>query len=108
MLCDAPANDAQTLKNFSELSTGAGNWLFRAHDLLTRFGPKRAGMEGLDLLNQDLLNKGTTLVMVPVRTRALVHAQKLGGIDYDVIEGVRAYGSYLDRLRAIGVVVSHL
>lgn len=96
------------LKSFVTLQQGEGGWLFRDHDLKLKFGPGRSGMQKLGELQQALKAKGTTLVMVPIPTRALVHPQALGEIDYNLSRSRRAYERYLNQLRGMDIIVPDL
>lgn len=96
------------LKSFAVLQEGRAGWLFRDQDLKTQFGPNDAIYDQLYRLQQQLAQKGTTLVMVPIPTRALIHPDYLGPIDFDSAKAQRAYSQFLTRLRQTGVVVPKL
>jgi len=96
------------LENFLRLHLGRDGWLYRDMDLRLSFGPNSSGYQHLQQLQQALQSKGTTLVMVPIPARALVHPQYLGDIKYDVAVGRAAYQEYLQQLRAINIVVPAL
>lgn len=111
-LCEASASVSNYkgafLENFLRLHQGSKGWLYRDMDLRLSFGPNHSGYQQLQELQQALRSKGTTLVMVPIPVRTLVHPQYLGDIKYDVAAGRIAYQEYLQKLRAIGIVVPKL
>lgn len=107
-LCESPKGDQNTPSGFENLQLGDDDWLFRKHDLITRFGPGRIGYNGIEQLQSALAAAGTTLVMVPIPTRAIVHPEKLGDVAFDQQVAVEAYAGYLNRLRDRGVVVPEL
>ena len=96
------------LKNFKTLQQGRQDWLFRDMDLKRAYGPRAPGYKSLQQLQRLLQSRGTTLVMVPIPGRALVHPEYLGDIHYDVQRGRRAYSHYLQQLRAINIVVPQI
>jgi len=96
------------LKNFKTLQKGRQDWLFRDMDLKRAYGPRAPGYKSLQRLQRLLQSRGTTLVMVPIPGRALVHPEYLGDIHYDVQRGRRAYSDYLQKLRAIDIVVPQI
>lgn len=108
VLCDTPKYDVVYSKNFQNLSLGKQDWLFRKHDLITRFGPGRIGYNGIQKLQEALARHGTKLVMVPIPTRAIVHSEYLGDIPFDHQTALENYASYLQSLRRIGVLVPNL
>ena len=104
-LCDMADANSPYIKNFKGLVEGQEGWLFREHDLVTRFGPGRIGYEGLRELSEQLSAQGTQLIMVPIPTRGIVHPEQLGEVEYDVESARDAYRAYLDNLRALNILV---
>lgn len=96
------------LKSFKTLQKGNQNWLYRDMDLKRAYGPRAAGYDSLQDLQRLLQSRGTTLVMVPIPGRALIHPEYLGDIDYDVQRGRQSYSRYLEQLRAIQIVVPQI
>ena len=111
-LCDAASLEesyrGDFLKNFKTLQQGDRNWLYRNMDLKRAYGPKQPGYKNLQQLQQALQLRGTTLVMVPIPGRALIHPEFLGAIDYDVQRGRKSYSNYLQQLRNIKIVVPNI
>ncbi len=107
-LCEKEIPDSGYLRNFQKLEMGNGGWLFREHDLITEFGPDRAGYNGLRALNTALAERGTTLVIVPLPTRGIVHPEKLGDIEFTHSLAAKNYSLYLNRLRTVGLMAPEL
>ncbi len=107
-LCNDPVESKKYSRSFENLSLGDEDWLYRKQDLITRFGPGQIGYSGIQQLNDALKEFGTTLVIVPIPTRGIVHPEFLGGVSFDVEEAARGYSNYLDNLRARGVLVPSL
>ncbi len=106
-VCDIDTSSPEA-KKVPGLVAGNDNWLFREHDLITSFGPRNIGYAGLADLQTELAEHGTTLIMVPLPTRALVHPEQLGDIDYDLAAGMQGYADYLGKLREIGITIPAL
>jgi alginate biosynthesis protein AlgX len=110
--CESAANkeayQGDFLQNFMMLQEGHEGWLFRDQDLKLTFGPSQRGYKKLDQLKRALQDKGTSLVMVPIPTRPLVHPQALGNVSYDLQRSRKAYADYLQQLRRTGVIVPSL
>lgn len=96
------------LKNFKILQQGERGWLFRNMDFKRAYGPREAGYKNLQQLQQALQLRGTTLVMVPIPGRPLIHPEYLGDISYDVQRGRKSYINYLQELRKRMIVVPNL
>lgn len=111
-LCDIAARpesySGAFLKNFKILQKGDSDWLYRDMDLKRAYGPRLQGYNNLQQLQQALQSRGTTLVMVPIPGRALIHPEYLGDINYDVPRGRKSYINYLQQLRDRMIVVPNI
>jgi len=108
-LCDTAARaesySGAFLKNFKVLQKGDKDWLYRDMDLKRTYGPRQPGYKKLQQLQQALQSRGTTLVMVPIPGRAIIHPEYLGDIHYDVPRARKSYINYLQQLRSLMIVV---
>ena len=111
-LCPAAANpesySGAFLKSFKTLQQGKQDWLFRDMDLKRTYGPRAPGYKSLQQLQTLLQLRGTTLVMVPIPGRALVHPEYLGNISYDLERGRKSYNHYVKQLRAVEIIVPQI
>lgn len=107
-VCHSPIPDSGYLRNFQNLQTGVDGWLFREHDLIDSFGPSQKGYNGLRALQAALRERGTNLVIVPLPTRAIVHPEKLGDVEFSHRTAAKNYFLYLNRLRRVGLLVPEL
>ncbi|MDG1820037.1 MAG: hypothetical protein P8H31_09415 [Porticoccaceae bacterium] len=111
-LCDTAARpesySGNFLKNFKLLQKGDKGWLYRNMDLKRAYGPRQTGYKNLQQLQQALLLRGTTLVMVPIPGRVLIHPEYLGHINYDVPRARKSYSNYLQQLREMKIVVPEI
>lgn len=107
-VCDLDIPDSGYLRNFQQLSLGKEEWLFREHDLISEFGPDRAGYNGLRDLGNALKKRGTELIIVPLPTRGIVHPEKLDRIEFSHSRVAKNYSLYLERLRKVGLLVPEL
>lgn len=111
-LCDAATQPesyrSAFLKNFKFLQKGDRDWLYRNMDFKRAYGPRESGYKNLQQLQQALQQRGTTLVMVPIPGRPLIHPEYLGDINYDVQRGRKSYANYLQQLRDRMIVVPDL
>ena len=111
-LCDVAAQPesyrSPFLKNFKVLQKGDRGWLYRNMDFKRAYGPREPGYKNLQRLQQALQLRGTTLVMVPIPGRPLIHPEYLGNIDYDVPRARKSYLNYLQQLRDRMIVVPNL
>jgi alginate biosynthesis protein AlgX len=111
-LCDAAARpesySGAFLKNFKILQKGDNDWLYRNMDLKRAYGPRLSGYNNLQQLQQALQIRGTTLVMVPIPGRALIHPEYLGDINYDIPRARKSYINYLQQLRNRMIVVPNI
>lgn len=107
-LCEKEIPNSGYLRNFQKLEIGHSDWLFRKHDLITEFGPDHAGYNGLRALNTALAERGTTLVIVPLPTRGIVHPEKLGDIEFSHSLAAKNYSLYLNQLRSVGLMAPEL
>lgn len=111
-VCDAAdrpeSYHSKFLKNFKTLQKGQGGWLYRNMDFKRTYGPRQPGYKNLQQLQQALQARGTTLVMVPIPGRPLIHPEYLGEINYDVPRARRSYSNYLQKLRDSMIVVPNI
>ncbi len=107
-ICDAVIPNEGYLKSFQGLQRGNDQWLFRNHDLIDSFGPNRAGYNGLRAIQQNLAERGTTLMIVPLPTRGIVHPEYVLDESFSHKQAAKNYYLYLNRLRRVGLVVPPL
>lgn len=107
-LCDVAIPNEGYLKSFQGLQRGNEQWLFRNHDLIVEFGPNRAGYNGLRAIQQNLAERGTTLMIVPLPTRGIVHPEYVLDESFSHKQSAKNYYLYLNRLRRVGLMVPPL
>lgn len=107
-LCAKPIPTESYLKSFQGLQLGNENWLFRKHDLIENFGPGRDGYNGLRAIQQRLSARGTSLMIVPLPTRGIVHPEYVLDEDFSHKQSAKNYFLYLNRLRRVGLLVPPL
>lgn len=107
VLCDKAEADryynTEFLKNFIGLKRGEAGWLFRDADLKLKFGSNAGGYQDLVKLDKLLKKKGVELIMLPTPTRAIIHPEKLGAINYNVKRARASYRSYVVTLNRLGI-----
>lgn len=108
LLCGGPIPNEGYLKSFQGLQPGRDDWLFRNHDLIEDFGPSRNGYNGLRAIQQKLADRGTTLMIVPLPTRGIVHPEYVLDPEFNHKQSAKNYYLYLNRLRRVGLVVPPL
>jgi len=107
VLCDKAEAEGlystEFLKNFVGLKRGEAGWLFRDADLKLKFGSNTDGYKNLAKLDELLKNRGVELVMLPTPTRAIIHPEKLGAINYQVKHARASYKLYIETLNRLGI-----
>ena len=107
-ICSESIPNEGYLKSFQGLQKGNSNWLFRNHDLIEDFGPNRTGYNGLRAIQQNLAERGTTLMIVPLPTRGIVHPEYVLNESFSHRHAAKNYLNYLNRLRRVGLMVPPL
>ena len=107
-VCESSVTDTGIEKSFPGLQAGKSGWLFREHDLIESFGPNRTGYNGLRAIQQSLAERGTTLMIVPLPTRGIVHPEFVDDTEFDHRVAAKNYYLYLNRLRRVGLLTPQL
>lgn len=105
-LCAAATDPASVGRPGPRLVAGADGWLFRPQqDLITNYDPTAAGADALRALRDALAERGTTLVLVRLPPRGVVHAAQWSA---DHADTTRAYHDHIAWLREAGLEVVDL
>lgn len=111
-LCPKAVNEinynTEFLKNFVGLKQGDNDWLFRDIDLKTTFSSNSSSYKNLEKLNKLLKGQGIKLIMVPTPTRAIIHPEKLGAINYNVKQAQASYKNHIKTLNRLGIATPKL
>ena len=106
------AYNTPVFKPFTTLVQGKEGWLFRSQtDLRTSIGLEAWEYQELTPLHKALKARGVTLVLVPLPTRGLMHADKVVKKTWaqgELALARKNYKEMLQRLRNIGLIVPHL
>ena len=110
-LCEAVAGEQATTTDGFRMVAGSDGWLFRdPTDLFEDYGHTPEGAAGLTALRDALAARGTTLVVVRLPPRGVVHADQLTSAlpkaQHDrPARAAAAYEAHIEWLRKTGVEV---